>query len=45
MDFVDRELTCSGCNKSFVFSADEQSFLRDKGFMNTPKRCKACMAF
>jgi hypothetical protein len=42
MEFVDRELTCVECNKTFVFSAAEQEFFHDKGFNNDPKRCKQC---
>ena len=44
MDFVDRELLCVQCSKTFVFSADEQKFFRDKGFNHDPKRCKQCKA-
>jgi CxxC-x17-CxxC domain-containing protein len=42
MDFVDRDLTCVQCSKTFVFFADEQKFFRDKGFNHDPKRCKQC---
>ena len=42
MEFVDRELTCVECNKTFVFSAAEQQFFGDKGFSHDPKRCKPC---
>ena len=28
----------------FVFSAGEQEFFQDKGFVNDPKRCKRCKA-
>ena len=42
MEFVDRELTCVECNKTFVFSAAEQQFFRDKEFNHDPKRCKQC---
>jgi len=44
MNLVDRDLTCSECGVQFVFSAGEQSFFRDKGFMHDPKRCKKCAA-
>jgi CxxC-x17-CxxC domain-containing protein len=44
MEFFDWELTCVECNKTFVFSAGEQAFFRDKGFKNEPKRCKQCKA-
>jgi CxxC-x17-CxxC domain-containing protein len=42
MEFVDRELACVECNKTFVFSAAEQQFFRDKAFNHDPKRCKQC---
>ncbi|MGC2613610.1 MAG: zinc-ribbon domain containing protein [Terracidiphilus sp.] len=42
MDFVDRELTCVQCGSMFAFSADEQRFFRERGFINDPKRCKQC---
>ena len=44
MDFVDRELTCFQCGSTFVFSAAEQQFFKEKGFANDPKRCKPCRA-
>ena len=31
MDFVDRELMCVQCSKTFVFSAAEQQFFFHKG--------------
>jgi CxxC-x17-CxxC domain-containing protein len=42
MEFADRVLTCVDCNKTFVFSAAEQQFFRETGFMHDPKRCKQC---
>ena len=42
MDFSDRELTCVECTTTFIFSAGEQQFFRDKGFNHDPKRCKQC---
>lgn len=42
MELIDRELTCTQCGKTFVFSADEQQFFREKGVTNDPKRCKQC---
>lgn len=44
MNFVDRTLTCRDCNAEFLFTAGEQVFFQDKGFVNDPKRCKACRA-
>ena len=42
MSNLDRWLKCTDCGASFLFSADEQAFFRDKGFKNDPKRCKEC---
>jgi CxxC-x17-CxxC domain-containing protein len=42
MNYLDRLLKCVDCDASFMFSADEQAFFRDKGFQNDPKRCKVC---
>ena len=42
MDFVDRDVKCLDCGAMFVFSAGEQAFFKDKGFVNDPKHCKAC---
>jgi CxxC-x17-CxxC domain-containing protein len=42
MTYPDRLLKCVDCGASFLFSADEQAFFRDKGFKNDPKRCKDC---
>jgi len=42
MDFLDKELKCTSCGSTFVFSAGEQQFYHDKGFTNTPKRCRRC---
>ena len=40
--FEDKTLVCKECGKEFVFSAGEQAFYKEKGFMNEPKSCKAC---
>jgi CxxC-x17-CxxC domain-containing protein len=42
MPFADREVLCVGCGATFVFSAGEQEFFREKGFVNEPKHCKQC---
>ena len=44
MDFIDKELKCVDCGMTFVFSAGEQAFFKDKGFTNDPKHCKQCKA-
>ena len=41
-EFVDETLTCKECGNEFVFTAGEQRFYKEKGFMNKPKSCKAC---
>ena len=41
-EFVDETLVCKDCGKEFVFTAGEQAFYKEKGFMNKPKACKAC---
>jgi len=42
MSFTDRELKCVDCGAAFVFSANEQEFFAEKGFINDPKRCPEC---
>lgn len=44
MAFQDKILTCVECGKEFVFTAGEQEFFAQKGFINEPKRCKSCKA-
>ncbi|MCI5513557.1 MAG: zinc-ribbon domain containing protein [Clostridia bacterium] len=41
-EFHDITLTCRDCGKEFVFTAGEQQFYKEKGFLNQPKTCKAC---
>ncbi len=40
--FEDQSLECIDCKEQFVWSVGEQTFYRDKGLKNQPKRCKAC---
>ena len=40
--YEDKTLKCQDCGEDFVFTAGEQEFYAEKGFANTPKRCKAC---
>jgi len=42
MGFEDKELQCSDCGATFVFSAEEQEFFQSRGYTNEPKRCKPC---
>ena len=41
-EFVDETLVCKDCGNEFVFTAGEQQFYAEKGFLNKPKACKAC---
>ena len=40
--YEDKTLKCQDCGEDFVFTAGEQEFYAEKGFVNIPKRCKAC---
>ena len=40
--YQDKTLKCKDCGQEFVFSAGEQEFYAEKGFVNEPQRCKAC---
>jgi CxxC-x17-CxxC domain-containing protein len=38
----DKAINCIDCSKDFIWSVGEQTFFRDKGLQNPPKRCKPC---
>jgi len=40
--YEDRSLNCKECGNEFVFTAGEQEFYAEKGFVNEPQRCKDC---
>ena len=40
--YEDKTLICKDCGNEFVFTAGEQEFYAEKGFVNEPQRCKAC---
>ena len=42
MSYEDKNLTCTDCSATFVFSADDQSYHAEKGYQNEPKRCPDC---
>jgi len=42
--YQDKNLTCSDCQQSFVFTSGEQEFHASKGFSNQPGRCPSCRA-
>ncbi|HCC00463.1 MAG TPA: zinc-binding protein [Ruminococcaceae bacterium] len=40
--YQDKKLICKECGEEFVFTAGEQEFYAEKGFVNEPQRCKPC---
>ncbi len=40
--YEDKTLICKDCGNEFIFSAGEQEFYAEKGFVNEPQRCKEC---
>lgn len=40
--YADKTLICKECGAEFVFTAGEQEFYAERGFVNEPQRCKAC---
>lgn len=41
MEFQDKTLQCATCGREFMFSAREQEFYHEKGFVE-PKHCREC---
>ena len=40
--YTDKTLKCKECGNEFIFSAGEQEFYAQRGFVNEPQRCKPC---
>ena len=40
--YEDKTLVCKECGKEFTFTACEQEFYAERGFVNEPQRCKEC---
>ena len=40
--YTDKILTCRDCGGNFAFTAGEQEFFAQKGFVNEPGRCSQC---
>ena len=40
--YEDKNITCADCGQEFTFTASEQAFYAEKGFTDSPKRCKPC---
>jgi CxxC-x17-CxxC domain-containing protein len=44
VSYLDRTLTCVDCGSQFVYSAEDQAYYAQKGFVSEPKRCPSCRA-
>lgn len=42
MPYADMPLICSNCGTQFIFTAGEQEFYANKGFLHEPTRCPTC---
>lgn len=42
MQLSDKTLVCKDCKTSFLWTAGEQAFYRERGLMNIPARCPEC---
>jgi len=42
MPYKDMPLICQACGSQFYFTAGEQEFYADKGFLHEPTRCPKC---
>lgn len=40
--YADKTLKCKECGADFIFTAGEQEFYAERGFVNEPQRCKIC---
>ena len=40
--YEDKTLVCKECGNEFVFTAGEQEYKAEKGFVNEPQRCMSC---
>ena len=40
--YYDKTMICKECGGEFVFTAGEQEFYANHGFINDPQRCKTC---
>jgi hypothetical protein len=39
---TDKHIFCVDCGQEFIWSVGEQKVFKEKGFGNTPKRCRSC---
>lgn len=40
--FANSILVCVDCQEEFVFTASAQKYFAERGFLEPPKRCRAC---
>lgn len=40
--YSDKTFKCKECGSDFLFTAGEQEFYAERGFVNEPQRCKPC---
>ena len=40
--FEDKKLVCRDCGEEFTFTAGEQEFYKERGFLKEPQRCFVC---
>jgi hypothetical protein len=40
--FTNSILVCVDCQEEFVFTASAQKYFAERGFVDPPKRCRAC---
>lgn len=41
-EYNDITLNCKDCGQEFIWTSGEQAFYDEKGFTNSPVRCKEC---
>jgi CxxC-x17-CxxC domain-containing protein len=42
VSYVDKDIVCRDCGRTFTFTEGEQAFYAQKGFTNEPGRCPEC---
>jgi hypothetical protein len=40
--YKDQLRTCVDCRRNFLWTADDQEYFHEKGFITPPKRCQEC---
>ncbi len=42
MQYKDKAIVCTDCQRSFTWTENDQQFYAQQGYTNPPRRCKAC---